>query len=136
MFCIGEWRSLSWRVDAHAGTLNHPCTFSEVQLRSRKQVVGWRDDYELRLRLAEPVAIVQSRIVVSLVSNGSPAARADRDGQKIGVRVVSAGGWQRRVGRAENLSVRRGGRRCLCGACEPVSQHGAEGRHVNRGLLP
>src|SRR5215218_11037281 len=37
---------------------------------------------------------------------------------------------------AENLSVRRGGRRCLCGACEPVSQHGAEGLHENRGLLP
>src|SRR5207342_92582 len=36
----------------------------------------------------------------------------------------------------ENRDVRRGGRRCLCGACEPVSQHGAEGRHENRGLLP
>lgn len=24
----------------------------------------------------------------------------------------------------------------VCGACEPVRQHGAEGRHENRGLLP
>jgi hypothetical protein len=28
------------------------------------------------------------------------------------------------------------GPRCLCGACEPVGQHGAEGCHGNRGLLP
>ena len=26
--------------------------------------------------------------------------------------------------------------RILCGACEPVGQHGAEGTHGNRGLLP
>ena len=26
--------------------------------------------------------------------------------------------------------------RILCGACEPVGQHGAEGSHGNRGLLP
>jgi hypothetical protein len=62
------------------------------------------------------------------------ATRADRDRRKIGLRV-----WPRRwfgmLGRMENLSVRRGGRRCLCGACEPVSQHGAEGRYENRGLL-
>ena len=29
--------------------------------------------------------------------------------------------WSGRSGWAENLSVRRGGRRCPCGACEPVS---------------
>jgi hypothetical protein len=28
------------------------------------------------------------------------------------------------------------GPRFLCGACEPVGQHGAEGCHGNRGLLP
>ena len=65
-----------------------------------------------------------------LVSNG-PLLR-DRIG--MGEDSAWAGsGWVRL---AENLSVRRGGRRCFCGACEPVSQHGAEGRHENRGLLP
>ena len=65
-----------------------------------------------------------------LVSNG-PLLR-----ERTGMAEDSAwarSGW---FGLAENLSVRRGGRRCLCGACEPVSQHGAEGRHENRGLLP
>ena len=97
----------------------------------------------VRLLAADKVIEVEALALVNRdsdgkihVSNGSPPARADRDGQEIGLRVVSAGGWQRRVGRAENLSVRRGGRRCLCGACEPVCQHGAEGRHENRGLLP
>jgi hypothetical protein len=28
------------------------------------------------------------------------------------------------------------GHRSLCGACEPVGQHGVEGCHGNRGLLP
>ena len=66
----------------------------------------------------------------TLVSNG-PLLR-----ERTGMAEDSAwarSGW---FGLAENLSVRRGGRRCLCGACEPVSQHGAEGRHENRGLLP
>jgi ferredoxin len=63
------------------------------------------------------------------------ATRADRDRRKIGLRVRPRR-WFGMLGRVENLCVRRGGRRCLCGACEPVCQHGAEGRHENRGLLP
>ena len=34
-----------------------------------------------------------------------------------------------RAGWSRIKAVRRGGRRCVCGACEPVSQHGAEGLH-------
>ena len=65
-----------------------------------------------------------------LVSNG-PLLR-----ERTGMAEDSAGvrfGWSRL---AENRCVRRGSRCCLCGVCEPVSQHGAEGRHENRGLLP
>jgi hypothetical protein len=61
------------------------------------------------------------------VSNGPLLSSADPDSWEIDLRARSP-----RV--AENLDDRRGGRRCLCGACEPVSQHGAEGHHENGGL--
>jgi len=72
---------------------------------------------------------------ITLSATGRRCA-ADRDGEKIRLGVRLAGSLARWFWLAENLSVRRGGRRCLCGACEPVSQHGAEGLHENRGLLP
>jgi hypothetical protein len=68
--------------------------------------------------------------VNALVSNG-PLLR-----ERTGMAEDSASAGSGRDRLAENQNVRRGGRRCLCGACEPVSQHGAEGRHENRGLLP
>ena len=68
--------------------------------------------------------------VTPLVSNG-PLLR-----ERTGIAEDSAWAGSCWAWLAENLNVRRGGRRCLCGACEPVSQHGAEGRHENRGLLP
>jgi aryl-alcohol dehydrogenase-like predicted oxidoreductase len=56
------------------------------------------------------------------------AARADCGGGKIRCRV-HLGGWRGRHGGLRIGCVRRGGHRCVCGACEPVSQHGAEGLH-------
>ena len=70
------------------------------------------------------------RLLKLLVSNG-PLLR-----ERTGIAEDSAWAGSCWACLAENLNVRRGGRRCLCGACEPVSQHGAEGRHENRGLLP
>ena len=50
------------------------------------------------------------------------AALADGDGRKIGLRVRPGGGTGCRADGESECSSRR--RRCLCGACEPVCQHG------------
>src|SRR5665647_2308120 len=117
------------------------CTHRAVHGRTDKTASDYRRHGTATIFAARQAPTSRNKVVIrwlraQQVSTGEPLRRlAVAREDSVSVRLCVWSGHRPRAGGRWLVFVPVEPR-ILCGACEPVCQHGAEGSHGNRGLLP